>query len=79
MNYETWREPGAKGKTYLIFFGLKNTKEIEEAVKTFAREHKTAVKNVGFCTAWVKGEDLYLGNGPVVGAKKAIAVYREVK
>lgn len=79
MNYETWREPGAKGKTYLIFFGLKDTEEIVEAIKTFAREHKTAVKNVGCCFAWVKGEDLYLGNGPVVGARKAIAVYREVK
>ena len=79
MNHEVWREPGKTGRTYYVFFGLKTTKELDEAVKTFAREHKTSIKNVRYSTAWIKGENLYLGRGPVVGARKAIAVYREVK
>lgn len=79
MNYETWREPGKTGRTYYIFFGLKDTKELEAAAKIIATERKIAVKKIGFSTAWIKGDDLYLGNGPVVGAKKAIAFYRRGK
>ena len=44
MNYETWREPGKTGRTYYIFFGLKDTKELEAAAKIIATERKIAVK-----------------------------------
>lgn len=77
MKYETWKEPGAKGKAYYIFYGLKTTKDIEAAVKLIAKERKIALADVKFSTAWVKGQDLYLGKDQIVGAKKAIAIFRK--
>ena len=79
MKYETWREPGKTGRAYYVFFGLKNTKEIEEAARLVASDRKISIKHISSVFAWIKGTDLYIGNGPVVGAKKAIAFYRRVK
>lgn len=79
MNYETWREPGKTGRTYYVFFGLKTTQQLVEAAETVARVRKISTSKVSAETAWIKGNDLYLGKGPVVGAKKAMAFYRRGK
>ena len=77
MNYEEWNEPGKTGRRYYIFYGLKSTKELAEAVGIIARDKKIGAAKLEFKTAWIKGEDLYIGKGPVVGAKKAVAIFRK--
>ena len=68
---------GARKSTVLIFWGLKSVKQVAEAVGIIAREKKIGADKLEFSTAWIKGEDLYIGKGPVVGAKKAVAIFRK--
>ena len=77
MKYDEWKEPGKTGKAYYIFWGLKSVKQVAEAVGIIAREKKIGADKLEFSTAWIKGEDLYIGKGPVVGAKKAVAIFRK--
>lgn len=77
MKYETWKEP--TGKAYYVFYGLKNTTQLAEAVRTVAKERKIALNSLNIHQACiVGGKELWI-DGYKNGAKIAIAIARKGK
>lgn len=76
MEYEIWQDPGSCGRKYYVFYGLKDSAQMAEAMHLIAQECKVSVKNIAFHEASVfRGKELYIGRKP--GARKCFVLTRK--
>lgn len=76
MDFEVWKEAGKTGQIYHVFYGLRTSDEVHEAVKIVASERKVAKLNLLVHQACVvNGKELWI-DGYKKGAKRAIAITR---
>lgn len=76
MGYEVWKEPGAKGRTFYVFYGLKLAEQATEAVRIIAADIHVGKLKLLVHDGCVKNDTLYI-DGYIPGTKKVHVITRK--